>query len=73
MSSEYLLGFYSKIKEIKVNKYNGYYNERIKEIREYRYQYQTDLAKICECINISPDYILGCIDEMKPLDKNKRD
>lgn len=99
VSSEYLLGFNSKIKEIKVNKYNEYYNERIKEIREYRDQYQTDLAKltdisvqeihkyekgirimsitnltkICACLNISSNYILGFIDEMKPLDKNKRD
>lgn len=30
------------------------------------------LIKYCEFLNISPDYILGLINEVKPLDKNKR-
>ena len=99
ISSEYLLGFTNNIKEIKNKKCKNYYNDRIKNVREYSALSQTTVAKlsnitvqeyhkyekgirtmsvinlasICECLNISPDYILGFIDEIKPLDETKRD
>ena len=31
----------------------------------------TYLAKICKYFNVSADYILGLIDDMKPLEKEK--
>lgn len=65
---------YKGYSETKIAKYVGISIQQYNDYERGDYEMSIKyLTKICECINISPDYILGFINEMKPLDKNKRD
>ena len=55
----------SKLMNIKQQQYSKYESG-------INYMGVSTFIKICECLNISPDYILGFTNEIKPLDKNKR-
>jgi len=64
---------YRAYTETKVAKYIGISIQQYNDYERGDYEMSINyLTKICECLNISPDYILGFTNEIKPLDKNKR-